>query len=99
MVLLGDDLLTEAEQDGAPVNLRLVASFRGIVAIETATWLTGSALVMPAPDGVRVLLNAEGPGSHLAGPALQSRCGEVWEAQHGGPFRRKNTGGPRPPRS
>jgi hypothetical protein len=58
MGLLVDDLLTEAEQDTAPVDLALVASFRGITAVTLAEDLPGSALIMAVGSGYQVLLNS-----------------------------------------
>ena len=57
MRLLVDDLLGETEQRSAPVNLVLVASFRGIGAIIKMP-MKEAAIITPTPQGLRVFINS-----------------------------------------
>lgn len=57
---LAADLLEEAEQNQAPVDLRLVASFRNIADIHL-TSISGSAMLLPSEQGFIILLNSSDP--------------------------------------
>lgn len=57
---LVDNLLQEAEQKEAPVNLPLVASFRGVVEIRTEL-IKDAAMLVPTPQGLRILVNMTDP--------------------------------------
>lgn len=54
------DLLQEAEQREAPINLPLVASFRQVVAIR-ADSLLGPAMLVSTPRGLEILVNSSDP--------------------------------------
>jgi len=51
------DLLHEAEQDDAPINLPLVASVRGIVEIRAES-IQGSGMLLYTPRGLEILVNS-----------------------------------------
>ena len=57
---LVDNLLQEAEQKEAPINLPVVASFRGVVEIRTEL-IKDTAMLVPTPQGLRILVNMTDP--------------------------------------
>ena len=57
---LVDDLLQEAEQRAAPVNLPVVASFRGILEIRLES-MTVAAMLVPIPQGLRISVSINDP--------------------------------------
>jgi Zn-dependent peptidase ImmA (M78 family) len=57
MELLATDLLEEAEQTSPPVNLSLVASFRGVVSVGALVMRDAGALVS-TPQGLKIFVNA-----------------------------------------
>lgn len=54
------DLLEEADQKEAPVNLPLVASFRGIVEIRSES-IRGTAILLSSSRGLEILVNSADP--------------------------------------
>jgi hypothetical protein len=54
------DLLEEAEQKEAPVNLPLVASFRGIREIRAES-IQGPAMLVPTANGLEIVVNSSDP--------------------------------------
>jgi hypothetical protein len=57
---LVDDLLQESGQREAPINLSVVASFRGIIEIRTES-INSSAILVLTPLGLRVSVNLADP--------------------------------------
>ena len=60
MCMLVYNLLQEAEQKEAPVNLPLVASFKNIVEIRTEL-IKDAAMLVPTSEGLRILVNKTDP--------------------------------------
>lgn len=56
------DLLEEAGQKSIPINLPLVASFRGIIGIKSESIL-GTAMLVPTEHGLQILVNSSDPKS------------------------------------
>jgi hypothetical protein len=57
---LVDGLLKETEQKEAPINLPVVASFRGVVEIRAERMIV-AAMLVPISEGLRILVNIADP--------------------------------------
>ena len=61
---LVENLLEETDQKEAPIDLPVVASFRGVVEIRAEAMIT-AAMLVPTPQGLRILVNVADPqGRH-----------------------------------